>query len=149
MRTRRLLLQAGAALQLPALQVAALMCSAVYEGDARLLRRLLRAGAPAGAADYDGRTALHIAAAEGNLAMVQLLVADGGADVRATDRWQQTPLDEALRAGSATVVECLASLTGGARGAVRQLCVCALCWYVHICTLPNRLTSVISNPTPF
>jgi ankyrin repeat protein len=138
MRTRRLLLQAGAALQLPALQVAALMCSAVYEGDARLLRRLLRAGAPAGAADYDGRTALHIAAAEGNLAMVQLLVADGGADVRATDRWQQTPLDEALRAGSATVVECLASLTGG------ELCG-ALCF---VC-MPNRLTSVISNPTPF
>lgn len=124
------------------------MCSAVYEGDARLLRRLLRAGAPTGAADYDGRTALHIAAAEGNLAMVQLLVADGGADVRATDRWQQTPLDEALRAGSATVVECLASLTGGARGAVRQLCG-DLCWYACLCTLPNRLTSVISKQTPF
>lgn len=50
-------------------------------GELRLLRRLLAAGAAADAGDYDQRTALHIAAAEANLAAVQLLVAEGGADL--------------------------------------------------------------------
>ena len=49
---------------------AALLCTAVFEGDLKLLRLLLRAGAHVDAGDYDKRTALHIAAAEGNLAAV-------------------------------------------------------------------------------
>ena len=39
-----------------------------------LLQRLLKAGAPAGTHDYDGRTALHIAAAEGHMGAVCLLL---------------------------------------------------------------------------
>jgi ankyrin repeat protein len=37
---------------------------------AQLLRRMLRAGAPVNFGDYDGRTPLHISAAEGNAVMV-------------------------------------------------------------------------------
>lgn len=48
--------------------------------------RLLRAGADANAQDYDRRSALHVAAADGNLAVVKLLVEQGGARVQATDR---------------------------------------------------------------
>jgi hypothetical protein len=46
------------------------LCTAVYDGDMPLLRRLLRAGANPDAGDYDKRTPLHIAAAEGNLPAV-------------------------------------------------------------------------------
>lgn len=38
------------------------------------------------AADYDGRTALHVAAAEGNIASVQALL-DADASVNPHDRW--------------------------------------------------------------
>ena len=51
--------------------LASLLCAAVFEGDLKLLRRLLRAGADVNAGDYDQRTALHVAAAEGNLAAVR------------------------------------------------------------------------------
>ncbi len=37
--------------------------------------------------DYDKRTALHIAAADGSLAAVKLLVEEGGANHAVQDRW--------------------------------------------------------------
>jgi hypothetical protein len=42
----------------------------VFEGDVKLLRRLVRAGMPPDSGDYDGRRAAHIAAAESSLAAV-------------------------------------------------------------------------------
>ncbi len=56
------------------MRIASQLCTAVFEGDLPLLRRLLRAGALPDECDYDKRTALHIAAAEGNLLAVSLLV---------------------------------------------------------------------------
>lgn len=50
--------------------MAAHLCTAVYEGDMRLLVSLVKAGANLNASDYDKRTSLHIAAADGNLPMV-------------------------------------------------------------------------------
>jgi len=52
--------------------MAAQLCTCVFEGNLPLLRRLIRAGAAADAGDYDKRTALHIAAAEGNTAAVKI-----------------------------------------------------------------------------
>ena len=49
---------------------AATLCKAVAEGRIDQLRLLLRAGANVNAADYDGQTALHVAAADGNLPAV-------------------------------------------------------------------------------
>lgn len=66
----RLLLEHGARLQMSSITMSAHLCTCVFEGDLTLLRRLLRAGADPDAADYDKRTALHIAAADGNLAAV-------------------------------------------------------------------------------
>ena len=52
------------------LQLAGRLCSAVFKGDVVLLERLLKAGAPPETTDYDGRTALHVAAAEGHMGAV-------------------------------------------------------------------------------
>ena len=94
---------------------AARLCEAVYAGDAPLLRRYLRAGADPDAADYDARRPLHIAAAEGSLAMAAALVGGGRAAVNVEDRWGRTPLDEAERVGAQPVVDYLKGV-GGRRG---------------------------------
>ena len=72
------------------------LCWAASEGDLGGLKRLLVCGANVNAADYDGRTALHVAASEGRREAVALLL-ERGAHVAAIDRWGNTPLDDARR----------------------------------------------------
>lgn len=56
---------------IPALALqAALLCKCVFEGKIDMLKSLLRAGANSNSIDYDKQTALHIAAADGNLPAV-------------------------------------------------------------------------------
>ena len=57
-------------LAIDSLDLAGRLCSAVFKGDVVLLQRLLKAGGPPNTADYDGRTALHVAAAEGHMGAV-------------------------------------------------------------------------------
>jgi glutaminase len=90
-------------------ELASLLCEAAAEGKLGLLRRYIAAGADVNAADYDRRTPMHIAAAEGKLSLVELLVVEGGADLAAADRWGNTPLAEATRVGAAQVVAYLKS----------------------------------------
>lgn len=45
--------------------------------------------------DYDGRTALHLAAAEGHLNIVKYLLEQCNVSPAPLDRWGGTPLDEA------------------------------------------------------
>lgn len=47
------------------------LCLAIRNGDCVQLRRLLRAGCDPDSLDYESRTALHLAAAEGDLKMVR------------------------------------------------------------------------------
>jgi ankyrin repeat protein len=54
----------------PVLLQAQLLCKATYEGKLDRLSNLLRAGCAADAHDYDGQTALHVAAADSNLPAV-------------------------------------------------------------------------------
>jgi potassium channel len=75
---------------------ASVLCQTVSDGDIVLLKRLLRAGINPNAADYDKRTAAHIAAAEGNTVALRTL-AENGADLALKDRWEQTAWDEAQR----------------------------------------------------
>jgi hypothetical protein len=63
--------------------------SCVFESNLPLLRRLIDAGADANSADYDGRTPLHIAAAEGNSVIVRVLVEEGGARLDMRDRCEE------------------------------------------------------------
>jgi lysophospholipase len=83
-----------------------LMCAAASLGDAEGVRSLLDDGARVDLADYDGRTALHLAAAEGHRDVVELLLARG-AEPNATDRWGGTALQDAVRHGKDDVAALL------------------------------------------
>ena len=91
---------------LPALSQAAR--DAIDEADDATLGKLLVHDAThvVGAADLDGRTALHRAAAKGDLAIVRALV-NAGADVRATDVKLRTALHGAVKGGHVDTVEFL------------------------------------------
>ena len=52
-----------------------------------------------GGGDYDARCALHLAASEGILAVVEMLIDELCASVNPRDRWGNTPLDDAIRSG--------------------------------------------------
>ncbi|CAM6101976.1 unnamed protein product [Calypogeia fissa] len=65
-------------------------------GNVDAVTQILDDGLHVDSADYDGRTALHLAASEGNLGVVQLLL-ERNAKVDALDRWQDTPLLNAER----------------------------------------------------
>ena len=82
---------------------------AAYNGDITALRRLYLTGQDMAAADYDRRTALHLAASEGRLECVQYLVDKCSVPIAPLDRWGHTPHDDAVRFGHAEVERYLAS----------------------------------------
>lgn len=82
------------------------LCWAASEGDLAGIKRLLISGASLDDADYDGRTALHLAAAEGQLEVVRYFL-DHGIKVSPKDRWGNTPFDDAVRAGHKKVANLL------------------------------------------
>lgn len=104
--TASLLLQHGAQLCMKETLAASNLCQAVFDGDILLLKRLLGAGIQVNAADYDKRTAAHIAAAEGNVAAIRVL-AENGADLTLQDRWNNTVQHEAQRSNARQLLEYL------------------------------------------
>ncbi|KAJ1456568.1 kinase-like domain-containing protein [Pelagophyceae sp. CCMP2097] len=74
----------------------AMLCEAARAGDCEALKRLFSLGARVNAADYDRRTALHLAASEGRAAAVDFLL-DRGANPDLADRWGGTALQDAIR----------------------------------------------------
>jgi CRP-like cAMP-binding protein len=95
--TMDVLIRNNASLGMTESLAASTMCQLVFDGDAITLRRLLRANINVNAADYDRRTATHIAAAEGNLVAFKILV-EFGCDLNAKDRWNNSIEDEAKKA---------------------------------------------------
>ena len=81
------------------------LVTAAKEGDAALVRELLAEGVPADA-ESGGYVALHHAAANGSVAVLEVLLA-AGADVEAVDRVGNTPLSRAAIFGRADAVSVL------------------------------------------
>ena len=82
------------------------------------------------AGDYDQRTALHVAAADGNLPAVKVLVEGGGASLDVKDRWGLglLPVGRAKSPPAWAETGCKAAVlsrfTAAAEQAVRQLSGC-------------------------
>ena len=62
--------------------------------------------------DYDGRCPLHIAAAENNEDVVNLLFS-WNADINSKDNYSNTPLSDALKAGNTELAKLIHSKGGG------------------------------------
>jgi ankyrin repeat protein len=88
------------------------MCNAASKGDYTLIVNLVARNASVNAADYDGRSALHLASAEGHDKIVQFLV-DKKADVKVKDRWGGDPLKDAVRSGHRKVQAILLAAGAG------------------------------------
>lgn len=82
------------------------VCWAASQGDVHELQRLYASGVDLAAADYDGRTGIHLAASEGHLDAVKFLVAKG-VEVNPKDRFGGTPLADATRGNFKKVIDFL------------------------------------------
>ncbi|CAK9134415.1 unnamed protein product [Ilex paraguariensis] len=81
-----------------------LSCSG--KGDKGGVIQELEKGVEPNLADYDKRTALHLASSEGCTEVVVLLL-EKGADVNSTDRWGRTPLSDARSFGHEKICDIL------------------------------------------
>ncbi|XP_029947628.1 glutaminase 2b [Salarias fasciatus] len=80
---------------------------AAYSGDVSALRRFALSSMDMDQKDYDSRTALHIAAAEGHIDVVKFLTEICKVDPFAEDRWGNLAVDDALQFGHDQVVKML------------------------------------------
>jgi ankyrin repeat protein len=83
-----------------------LICRAGFDGDEEMMERLLRAGADPDSCDYDKRTGLHLASAEGKLGIVKILC-EKGATLGFKDRWGTDALIESTKHKQSEVVKYL------------------------------------------
>uniref|UniRef100_A0A8C5BFA9 glutaminase n=1 Tax=Gadus morhua TaxID=8049 RepID=A0A8C5BFA9_GADMO len=80
---------------------------AAYTGDVSALRRFALSSMDMEQRDYDSRTALHVAAAEGHAEVVRFLLEACKVNAVPKDRWGNTPMDEAVHFGHHDVVTIL------------------------------------------
>lgn len=102
--------------------------SAVLAGDIGKLDVLKGYGANMSATNYDHRTALHIACCEQNVDVVRHLLLSG-VSVHIRDRYDRSPLMEAIAVDNheiiSLLIKCGAHLTGSARAIGENLCALA------------------------
>ncbi|XP_029011801.1 glutaminase liver isoform, mitochondrial-like [Betta splendens] len=80
---------------------------AAYSGDISSLRRFALSAVNMEQRDYDSRTVLHIAAAEGHVEAVIFLTEICKVNPHVKDRWGNTPLDDAMQFSHDVVVSLL------------------------------------------
>ena len=82
------------------------LCRSAAEGDLSRAKSLIQCKVSVNSLDYDKRTPLHLAAANGSLHMVNFLLSCG-VDIMRKDRLGRDALDEAIDAGHVEVEEAL------------------------------------------
>lgn len=80
---------------------------AAAKGDMSALRRYYMSGMDMALADYDHRTALHLAATEGHLGVIEFLVETCNLDHEVKDRWGRKPIDDAIFCGHKHIADFL------------------------------------------
>uniref|UniRef100_A0A672H9K9 glutaminase n=1 Tax=Salarias fasciatus TaxID=181472 RepID=A0A672H9K9_SALFA len=80
---------------------------AAYSGDVSALRRFALSAVNMEERDYDSRTPLHVAAAEGHMDAVLFLTEICKVNPHMKDRWGNTPVDDAMQFGHDVVVSVL------------------------------------------
>jgi glutaminase len=88
------------------------LCAASAKGDINELRRLVARNVDINRSDYDGRTALHLAASDGRVDAVRFLL-ERGANTDVLDRWGNRPLDDAERGRHVDIIDALQSVSNG------------------------------------
>eukprot|EP00040_Diaphanoeca_grandis_P020895 m.111127 g.111127 ORF g.111127 m.111127 type:complete len:1046 (-) comp28098_c0_seq2:151-3288(-) len=86
-----------------------LLCYYGKQGDVQSLAGLLKNGARVNATDYDGRTALHLAAAEGHTDVVKFLLDKHGANIQLKDRFGHTCLHDAVKSRNTACIDTIRS----------------------------------------
>ena len=85
------------------------LLTAAGNGDVDAIRGLVEGdGLDVNVADYDNRTALHLACSDGKVNAARVLL-ELGADPMKLDRWRGTPLDDARRGGKSELVDLVTS----------------------------------------
>ncbi|XP_037938737.1 L-asparaginase-like [Teleopsis dalmanni] len=114
--------------QLGATLFPAMLNSAVIAGDIPKINNLKSYGADLSGTNQDHRTALHLACHEGKIGIVNHLLLNG-VSVHIRDRYDRTPLHEAITTDNHEIIQllinCGAHLTGSSRGIGEQLCAAA------------------------
>lgn len=111
--------------QLGAVLFPAMINASVVTSDIKKIDMLKSYGANLSAVNYDLRTALHVACAEGNEEVVKHLLLNGAA-VHIRDRYDRSPLSEAVNNDHHEIIKlllkCGSHVTGSARGLGDSLC---------------------------
>jgi glutaminase len=84
------------AFKLPNNDMGVLLCQAAFGNNLADLKRLVLNGVDPNESDYDGRTAMHLAACEGHIEILEYLI-EIRANIMCRDRFGGTPLEDAVR----------------------------------------------------
>ena len=113
------------------------ICEAAATGDLETIQTLVENGINTAAGDYDGRTALHLAASEGQISVLHYLLGqDPPLDINCVDRVGGTPLEDAVR-HKHRVAEMMIEEAGGMRRHERRLSELVGNYQAHL--EPNRI----------
>ena len=77
-------------------EIGVLLCQAAFNSKIEDIKRLVDNGVDPNEADYDGRTAMHLAASEGNMEVLKYLISIK-ANIMCRDRFNGTPLEDTVR----------------------------------------------------